>query len=473
MSEKEKRKNNQRPEMGRVKRVHFIGIGGCGMSAIAKILIKKGYTVTGSDLKESMNTIRLKDMGAKIFIGHQAANVRGSDLTVISSAIPSGNPEIEESISTGIPTIKRADMLGWIMDQYKKRIAVAGTHGKTTTTSMLANMLTSCDKDPTFLIGGEANDVDGNARMGKSEYVVAEADESDGSFLTLNPNIAVITNIESDHMEHYGTFEKVIETFIDFSRIVPTDGIIFLGGNGKGSEQLKAALSDRRIITYGLTNKRDYWADNIKFSERRSRFDVYEHENKLAEVSLSVPGMQNVENALAAIAVGRYLGCDITGIGNGLQYFTGAKRRFQVIGQVKDILVIDDYGHHPTEVMKTLEAAKLGFPDKRIICIFQPHRYTRTQYFYEEFGKAFGNADVVILTEIYSAGEPPIEGISGKTVFDEVRKHNSDVTYIPKKEMIPKHIIEIAKPGDIVITMGAGDITNLGKEILNRLKENG
>jgi UDP-N-acetylmuramate--alanine ligase len=458
-------------DMNRVRIVHFVGIGGCGMSAIAKILIKMGYKVSGSDKKESINTMRMKDLGAKIFIGHNKTNVRGADLIVVSSAIPKGNPETDAAMQTGIPVEKRAAMLSWIMDQFKVRIAVAGTHGKTTTTSMITSMLSRCEKDPTFLIGGEANDVDGNARLGKGEHVVAEADESDGSFLLIHPTIAVITNIEADHMEHYGTFKNVVDTFIEFAKLVPDDGYIVMGGNGKGVMEAKSAVKNKNIITYGFSKDLDYYADNFKFSERRSKFDIY-HKNKfLGEVSLCVPGQQNIENALAAIAVGQILGLDFTCMASGLQFFTGAKRRFQIIGEVNGIMIVDDYGHHPTEVAMTLDAARLGYPDKRIICIFQPHRFTRTMHLYEQFGPAFSKADITILTEIYSAGETPIEGINGQTIFEEAKKFNSNVLYMKKKEQIVDHILGNSKPGDLVIIMGAGDINTIGKEILSRLKE--
>ena len=461
-----------KPDMNKIKTVHFVGIGGCGMSAIAKILLKKGYGVTGSDIRESANTIRLRESGARIYIGHDKTNVRGADLTVISSAIPSGNMEVEESISSGIPTEKRADMLSWIMDQFKVRIAVAGTHGKTTTTSMIATVLSRCDKDPTFLIGGEANDVDGNARLGAGPDVVAEADESDGSFLTLHPTIAVITNVECDHMEYFGSFNKVVEAFSRFAQLVPDDGVIIMGGKGKGIEAVKSNITNKRIITYGLLNDLDFWADNFKFSERRSKFDAYKNDKKLGGVTLGVPGNQNIENALATIAAASFLSCEFSGISSGLQFFTGAKRRFQLVGISNDIMIVDDYGHHPTEVAKTLEAARLGYPDRRIICIFQPHRFSRTVHLYEDFGSAFNGADIMIMSDIYSAGETPIAGISGETIFNEVKKNVKNAVYIKKKEQIANYVIDIARPNDLIITMGAGDINNVGKEILSRLKDN-
>jgi UDP-N-acetylmuramate--alanine ligase len=457
-------------DMNKIKTVHFVGIGGCGMSAIAKILVKMGYKVTGSDIKESANTIRLRELGVHVFIGHVKANVRGADLTVISSAIPVGNPEVDESISSGIPTEKRAVMLSWIMDQFKTRIDVAGTHGKTTTTSMIATVLASCGKDPTFLIGGEANDVDGNARMGTGPYVVAEADESDASFLSLHPTIAVITNVEADHMEHYGSFDKIVEAFSSFAQLVPDDGLIVMG-EGIGIDAVKKNITNKNIITYGVSGKGAFNADNFRFGEKMTKFDAYKDGKKMGEVTLSVPGKHNIENALATIAVASYLNCDFSEVCSGLQSFTGAKRRFQIIGEIKDVMIVDDYGHHPTEVARTLEAAKLRYPDRRLICIFQPHRFTRTMHFYEEFGGAFVNADIPIISDVYSAGEPPIAGISGETVFNEVKKHSNNAVYLKRKEQIANYIMDIIRPGDIVITMGAGDINNVGKEILNRLKE--
>jgi len=472
MQKKEKSASNNKPDMNKVRTVHFVGIGGCGMSAIAKILLKKGYKVTGSDIRDSANTMRLRDLGTKVYIGHDKTNVRGADLTVISSAIPSGNVEVEESISSGIPTEKRAEMLSWIMDQFKVRIAVAGTHGKTTTTSMIATVLSRCEKDPTFLIGGEANDVDGNARMGTGPYVVAEADESDGSFLTLHPTIAVITNVEADHMEHFGSFSNIVDAFTSFAQLVPDDGLIVMGGNGKGIDAVKKNISNKNIVSYGISNDLDFWANNFKFSERRSKFDAHRKDKKTGSVTLCVPGSQNIENALATIAVTTHLNCDFSGISSGLQFFTGAKRRFQLIGELKDIMIIDDYGHHPTEVARTLEAARLGYQDRRIICIFQPHRFTRTAHLYEEFGNVFKNADITIISDIYSAGESQIEGISGETIFNEVKKNSGNAVYIKKKEQIAGYVMDIARPKDLIITMGAGDINNVGKEIFSRLKEN-
>jgi len=469
MPEKEKQKNKTF-DMNSVKIVHFVGIGGCGMSAIAKILLKKGFKISGSDLRESANTMRLKDLGARIYIGHNGSNVRGADLTVVSSAIPEGNVEVDESRSSGIPTEKRAVMLSWIMDQFINRVAVAGTHGKTTTTSMIATALYGSGMDPTFLIGGETNDVDGNARLGKGSVVVAEADESDGSFLTLHPNYAVITNIESDHMDYYGTYDKVVSTFFDFASLVPDDGFIAIGNNNKVADLLLKEFKNKNIVKYGLSEKSDYYADSFRFRERTTMYTAYRNNKKLGEITLSIPGKQNIENSLAAIAVCTQLGCDFSNISNSLHSFIGVKRRFQVLGDLDGVLVIDDYGHHPTEVAKTLESARLGYPQRRIICVFQPHRFTRTLHLYEEFGKSFSNADVVIITDVYSAGEKPIEGISGKTVYDEVKKNAKEAVYIKKKEQIADHLMNIVRPGDIIITMGAGDITNTGKEILKRLK---
>jgi len=472
MQKKEKSAPAAKPDMNKVKTVHFVGIGGCGMSAIAKILVKKGYKVTGSDIRESANTIRLREMGARVFIGHDKTNVRGADLTVFSSAIHAGNPEVDESISSGIPIEKRADMLSWIMDQFNDRICVAGTHGKTTTTSMISIVLSKCEKDPTFIIGGEANDVDGNARLGSGSYVVAEADESDASFLTLHPTVAVITNVEADHMDYFGSLNKIIDAFSDFAHLVPEDGLIVMGGSGEGINAVKRTITDRKLVTYGLSDEFDFWGDNFKFSERRVKFDAHNKDKILGRVTLCVPGKQNIENALAVIAVALHLGCDFSGISSGLQFFTGAKRRFQLIGEIRDIMIVDDYGHHPTEVSMTLEAAKFGYPDRRIICIFQPHRFTRTAHLYDEFGTAFGNADITIISDIYSAGEAPINGISGETIFNEVNKTGKQAVYIKKKEQIANYIMEIARPNDLIITMGAGDINNVGKEILSRLKEN-
>lgn len=455
-----------------VKNIHHIGIGGCGMSAIAKVLHDMGYRITGSDIKESSNTIRLKDEGIRISIGHDRSNIRGADLIVVSSAIPKDNVECIEGTSKGTPVISRAEMLAWITNQFKIRIGIAGTHGKTTTTSMIAKILERCGRNPTYLIGGETDDVDGNAKLGRGDIVIAEADESDGSFLKLNPTIAVITNIEADHMEYFGTLEKVIESFENYLKAVPPSGIIVISSDHENNQKLlERAGDDKRIITYGIGEGAEIRATDIQFRESGSSFTISKSGKVLGRVELSIPGLQNVLNSLASFAVSFGLSVDFHSIAQALRYFSGVRRRFEVVGNAEGIMIIDDYAHHPTEIIVTLEAAKLGWSKKRIICVFQPHRYTRTMHLYQEFGKAFGLADIVFITDVYSAGEESIKGVSGKIIAEEIAKHETkEIHYVPKKEKIAERLLKILKPDDIIIFAGAGDIHISAKELLSRLR---
>lgn len=460
-------------DIDKAKIFHFVGIGGCGMSAIAKILREMGKEVQGSDQKESSNTIRLKDISVKVFIGHDASNVRGSDVVVYSSAIAKENVEIKAARSSRIPVIARADALSWIMDQFSTRIAVAGTHGKTTTTSMISTMLKHSGQNPTYLIGAEADTIEGNATLGTSNYSIAEADESDGSFLKLHPTISVITNIEPDHMEYYKTFDKLMDTFEAFARSLPKNGLLVINSDHENNKALIKRLSGQiRIIKYGFEADADLIAKNLSHNTSRTTFDVHYKGELLGALSLSVPGRQNVQNSLAAITIGLELGLSFTQIRDSLRFFQGVKRRFQTIGEVKGITVVDDYAHHPTELEQTLLAARLGWgKGKRIICVFQPHRYTRTMYLHKDFGVAFKDADIVIITEIYSAGEHPIDGVSAKLIAEALKKDSAvEVHYIPKKDKICDFLLDNAKAGDMIITAGAGDIYTVGKEFLARLK---
>ena len=447
----------------------MIGIGGCGVSAIGKILYQLGYKVSGSDLKENSNTMRLKDLGVKIFIGHDAVQIREADLVVYSSAVPKDNVELKEALAKKIPILKRAEMLSYIMNRHKKRIAVAGTHGKTTTTSMIAKILLEAGLDPTFLIGGETDYVDGNARLGQGEYAVAEADESDGSFLELTPNISIVTNIEPDHMEYFGTYENLLKIFEEFIARLEKDGVLILGIDNPQIRSLLSKISNSRV-TYGFSSDADLRALNLSFGGMGTRFDVYYKGKLLGEARLGVPGEQNVQNFLASLAVGIQAGLPFPQVVSILRSFNGAKRRFQIIGEVGGVIVIDDYAHHPTEIKATLRAARMAWDEeKRLIAVFQPHRYTRTFHLAKQFGEAFPDADLTILTDIYSAGEPPIANVDGKTIAMEVEKYK-EVIYIPRKERIAEYLPTILKPGDVVLVMGAGDINTICKEILSRLK---
>ena len=457
------------PDLPKSKNIFLVGIGGCGVSAIGKVLHQMGYKVSGSDLKESGNTIRLKDLGVKVHIPHDANNVRDADFLVYSSAVKQDNPELKEAESRGIPIVRRAEMLSWVMNRFPNRIAVAGTHGKTTTTSMIAKLLFEGGMDPTYLVGGETDSVDGNARLGKGGWAVAEADESDGSFLELNPTISIVTNIEPDHMEYFGSVENLFKVFEDFVNKLTPDGLLVIGIDNPGCQSLLGKVNRKRI-TYGLSPEAEVVASNLAFDGTSTRFDVHYKGKPLGEVRLTIPGEQNVVNSLAALIVGMEAGLSFGNLANILHSFSGAKRRFQIIGEVGGVTVIDDYAHHPTEIAATLKAARLAWNgDRRIISVFQPHRYTRTFYLAEQFGTAFNDADLVILTDIYSAGETPIPGVDGKMMVDQVERHK-EVLYLPRKERIPEYLLKIVKPNDVVITMGAGDINTVGRELLSRLK---
>lgn len=439
------------------------------MSAIGKVLQQMGFRVSGSDIKESSNTIRLTDLGIKVYIEHNKDYIRDADLVIFSTAIPRDNVELLAAEASNIPIQQRAEMLSWIMSRFKNRIAVAGTHGKTTVTSMISKLLYEGGLDPTYLIGGETDYVDGNARLGKGDYAVAEADESDGSFLELSPNISIITNIEPDHMDYFGTPDNLLNVFMEFISKLNENGLLILGIDHPVCRGILGKIKARKI-TYGLSQDADLRAINLMFDQMLSKFDVYYKGKLLGEARLSIPGEQNVENALAAFAVGLEAGLSFGAMSSVMHSFSGAKRRFQIIGEADGVLVIDDYAHHPTEIRSTLRAIRLGWErEKRVICVFQPHRYTRTLHLLSQFGDAFLEADVVILTDIYSAGEEPIANVDGKLIVKEVEKQQN-VIYLQRKEKIAEQLLSIIKPHDIVIIMGAGDIHTVGKEFLSRLK---
>lgn len=452
---------------GNYHRIHFIGIGGAGMSGIAKIFMSLGYKVSGSDLKESEALNRLRNTGATVHIGHKASNVIGADIVVLSSAIPTNNPEYIEAIESHIPVVHRADMLGQLMLP-QKGIAVSGAHGKTTTTSMIAHILEKNGLDPTIIIGGEVNDIGGNANLGKGEYLVAEADESDGSFLKLKPYIGIITNIEDDHLDHYKNMENMIEAFKQFIYNLKPDGFAVLGTDNINVRKVAEGI-DREYVTYGIDYPADYMAKNIKLNGLESQFDLYLKGEFLKTVELSVPGLHNIYNATAAAAVAHKIGVDVESIANALKTFHGVQRRFQIISREKSIMVIDDYAHHPTEIKATLKTARACAKEK-IYAVFQPHRYTRTKLLAEEFGEAFNDVDEVIITKIYSAGEKPIPGVSSELICDVVKKHGKNVTYIEEKEDIPEYLIKKLMPGDMVITIGAGDINKIAYRLAKMLK---
>ncbi|MGE4412325.1 MAG: UDP-N-acetylmuramate--L-alanine ligase [Candidatus Caldatribacteriota bacterium] len=452
--------------------VHFIGIGGAGMSGIASILLELGYQVSGSDLQSNVSTERLSNKGALIYKGHHSSHVAGANLVVISSAINAENQEVLAARESNIEIISRAEMLSRIMQQ-KYRIAIAGTHGKTTTTSMISLLLEKMNLDPTIAIGGEVNDIGGNAKLGKGDYVVVEADESDGSFLLLNPNIAIVTNIENDHLDYFTNLEKTKDSFRRFLEKVPPDGCIVFGYDCPNARMVvENNISKRHIISYGFHQYAQMKAVNPSFLRNSSSSDIYFKQHKLGILKLNIPGFHNISNALAAITTGLELGLKFQDITEILYHFRGVKRRQEIIFQLNDnFLIIDDYGHHPSEIKATLKAIHQGWPGYRIITIFQPHRYTRTKLLLEYFGTAFQDSQVVIINDIYPANEKPIPHISATLIYQKIKEHKGEhVYYLPgRKETVP-FLTDLITKGDIVITMGAGDVWKIGQELVKKFK---
>ena len=441
------------------------------MSGIAEVLLNLGYNITGSDMKASDITRRLEGLGAKIFIGHRPEFINGSDVVVYSSAVKKDNPEIVSARGKLIPVIPRAEMLAELM-RMKYGIAIAGTHGKTTTTSMIATILGSHGMDPTVVIGGKLNSIGSNARLGKGEFLVAEADESDGSFLKLSPTISVITNIDAEHLDHYGTMDSLMEAFLQFANKIPFYGLSVLCLDHLNVQALIPKMK-KRYATYGLTAQADFQARDIEYDGLKTHYTAVHKGKKLGKITLRMPGLHNVYNSLAAITVASELDMEFSTIKEGLASFTGVQRRFQIKGEAGGVTVVDDYGHHPEEIKATLSAARNAW-DKRVIAVFQPHRYTRTRDLFNDFLKAFYQADTVILTDIYAAGEDPIEGVKAERLYEGIKEHgHRDVHFFPEKERIASELLKIVREGDMVITLGAGDIWKAGEELLDRLKEKG
>jgi UDP-N-acetylmuramate--alanine ligase len=450
------------------QQIHFVGIGGIGMSGIAEILLNLGYRVTGSDQKRGEAVERLAELGAKVFVGHHASNIGGAHVVVYSSAVSRDNVEVQEARRHQIPTIPRAEMLAELM-RLKYGIAVAGTHGKTTTTSMVGAVLAEGRLDPTIVVGGRVSSLGSNARLGQGEFLVAEADESDGSFLKLAPTIAVVTTVDAEHLDHYGTLDAIRDAFVAFVNKVPFYGAVVLCLD-EPNIQLLIPRIEKRIISYGLESSADLVARRLSLSGMTSRCEVYQRERLLGELTLQIPGRHNVLNALAAVGVGLDLEIPFPTIQLALARFSGVQRRFQILGRARDITVVDDYGHHPAEIRATLAAAKAGF-DCRVVTVFQPHRFTRTKHLRQEFLTAFNLADVLIVMDVYAAGEAAIPGVSGRELADGIRSHgHHDVTYLGSdRPRIIEHLAKVVRRGDLVITLGAGDVSRLGSELLKRL----
>jgi UDP-N-acetylmuramate--alanine ligase len=450
-------------------KIHFVGIGGIGMSGIAEVLLNSGYVVTGSDLQESEVTRRLRSLGARVFVGHQEVNLAGNpSVVVISTAVKYSNPEVLEARRRHIPVIPRAEMLAELM-RMKYGVAVAGSHGKTTTTSMIAAVLSTAGLDPTMVIGGRVHMLGTNAKMGEGEFLIAEADESDGSFLLLSPTIAVVTNIDKEHMDFHQTMERLNDSFLTFINQVPFYGLAVLCIDDANVHGL-LPKAKKRFTTYGLSAEADYSAQDLKMTAAGVEFTVLRHGKSLGRLHLNLPGRHSATNALAAVAVAHELEIPFTAVVEGLGAFTGIHRRFEIKGEPKGIMVVDDYGHHPTEIRATIGAIRDSWK-RPLTVIFQPHRFTRTRDLFDEFLTAFEGADRLVLTEIYPAGEDPIAGITGEALYQAIkRKGHLDVEFVPDKNHIVAQLAEKLNGGDIALTLGAGDIYKVGEALVEALK---
>lgn len=455
--------------MRRIQCIHFVGIGGVGMSGIAEVLLNLGYSVQGSDLKPNATTARLEKLGARVMIGHATQNVGNADVIVVSSAVSSTNPEVIEAASKRLPIVQRAEMLGELM-RFRYAIAVAGTHGKTTTTSMVASVLAEGGLDPTFVIGGRLVAADTNARLGQGRYLVAEADESDASFMHLQPMIAIVTNIDNDHLQtHDGDFERLKQSFVDFLHNLPFYGLAVICADDAVAAATIPRIN-RPVVTYGIEQPADVRASDIVRDGQRTHFVVHRAGKTALPVTLNRPGTHNVLNALAAIAVATELEVADAAIQAALQGFQGADRRLQQNGDVRTangtVTLIDDYGHHPTELAATLEAIRHGWPGRRIVLAFQPHRYSRTRDLLDDFARVLAGVDTLIVSEVYAAGETPIAGADGKAICRAIRSHGRvEPVFIDKIEQLPQALIQIVRDGDLVVTMGAGSIGAIAADL--------
>ncbi|MBR2978687.1 MAG: UDP-N-acetylmuramate--L-alanine ligase [Myxococcaceae bacterium] len=451
-------------------RVHFVGIGGIGMSGIAEVLLNLGYQVTGSDLRASDVTRHLESLGATVHCGpHRAENLGPCDVVVISSAVRRDNPEVTLAREFKIPVIPRAEMLAELM-RIKFGVAVAGSHGKTTTTSIIATVLSAAGLDPTTVVGGKVNSLGSNARLGKSDLMVVEADESDGSFLKLTPALAVVTNIDPEHLDHYGSLERLRAAFLEFVNRVPFYGLAAICLDHPNVQALIPDI-EKRFVTYGFSAQADYRATDVRLDGHRTVFQAFRRTEPLGEFALPMVGRHNAQNALAAIAIADELGVDMASIRASLAEFGGVQRRFTVRGEERGVLVVDDYGQHPSEIRATLAGAKQAF-GRRLIVAFEPHRYSRTQLLMDDLATAFNDADVLFLTEVYAASESPIPGADGASLAEAIRaRGHRDVTFIPSRADLAQAIADRAFPGDLVLTLGAGSITRTGPELLERLRQ--
>jgi len=447
--------------------VHFVGIGGIGMSGIAEVLLNLGYRVSGSDLKESDLTRRLERMGARMAIGHRAENLVSADVVVISSAVRRDNPEVLAAQARKIPVIPRAEMLAELM-RLKYAVAVAGSHGKTTTTSMVATVMNAAGLDPTAVVGGKVNVLGSNAKLGKSDLMVVEADESDGSFLKLHPSIAVVTNIDPEHLDHFGSLEALRNAFAEFCNRVPFYGLNVLCLDHPNVQALLPQVG-KRVVTYGSSHTADYRLEGVSLDGFSTRFQAFRREEPLGDFTVRMVGAHNALNALAVIAVAEEMEIPLPVVRGALADFAGVQRRFTVRGEAGGVMVVDDYGHHPAEVMATLAGARKAF-GRRLVVVFQPHRYTRTRDLLSEFATAFNDADLLVVLGIYAASEEPIPGVTGEALAEAIRSHgHRDVTFVERRAEAAAALLPRLRDGDLVVTLGAGDVTQVGPELLQLL----
>jgi UDP-N-acetylmuramate--alanine ligase len=454
----------------KVKRIHFVGIGGIGMSGIAEVLHNLGYAVSGSDIVDSEITRRLARLGVQQFVGHRAEQVERADVVVVSSAVTAENVEVAAAKARKIPVIPRAEMLAELM-RMKYGVAVAGSHGKTTTTSLVAAVLARGGLDPTLVIGGRLNNLGSNAKLGQGEFMVAEADESDGSFLKLNPTIAIVTTIDREHLDYYRDLAEIQAAFAQFLNKVPFYGFCIVCADEPNIREILPGLT-KKVLTYGLQGDVDYSARDLQSQGLGSTFTATHRGAVLGRVALNIPGLHNIRNALAAIACGVELDLPFACIQEALREFGGIQRRFEVKGEARGVIIVDDYGHHPTEIDATLQTARLVWPERRLVVIFQPHRYTRTQALWQEFCAPLLQADVVLLTEVYGAGEPQLPGVSGRLIWQGLRDcGHPHARFIPSSNALVAEMRRDIRGGDVVFTLGAGDVWKAGEQVLKALQE--
>ena len=447
--------------------IHFVGIGGIGMSGIAELLLNLGYKVSGSDVKSSDITDRLKELGGAIFKGHAVENIKGADVVVVSSAIDPDNPEIQAAGQSSIPVIPRAEMLAELM-RLKYSIAIAGAHGKTSTTSIVASVLAEGGLDPTVVIGGKLKSIGSNAVLGEGDFIVAEADESDGSFLKFSPTIAVVTNIDKEHLDFYADLDAIKTAFLSFLDRIPFYGLAVLCLDNEPIQELIPRMK-KRYTTYGMSSQADFQIRDVEFGQQKSRFNIYHRGRKMGMIDLNLPGIHNVYNATASIAVGVELNIAFDQIKRALETVEGVQRRLEIKGESNGVTVIDDYGHHPTEIKVTLETIEENWPNRRKVVVFQPHRYSRTRALFDEFSRAFYQSDVLVVLPIYAASEKKIEGVTSQNLCEEIKAHgHKEVIHTDGFKAALSHLKQTLQPGDVLLTLGAGDVWKVGDMFLNK-----